>query len=78
MSNKKAINIPEPESVKTPIVDDEVKSQLPEPKGWKILIAMPTAEEKTEGGIIKASTTVKDEEVKQYLRICFKTWTRML
>ena len=61
--NKKAINIPEPESVKTPIVDDEVKSQLPEPKGWKILIAMPTEEEKTEGGIIKASTTVKDEEV---------------
>jgi len=63
MSNKKAIKLPEPESVKTPIVNDEVKSQLPEPKGWKILIAMPTAEEKTEGGIIKASTTVKDEEV---------------
>ena len=40
MSNKKAIKLPEPESVKTPIVNDEVKSQLPEPKGWKILIAM--------------------------------------
>ncbi len=47
MSNKKAIKLPEPESVKTPIVNDEVKSQLPEPKGWKILIAMPTAEEKS-------------------------------
>ena len=34
MSKEKAIKIPE--SVKTPIVDDEVKSQLPEPKGWKI------------------------------------------
>tara|TARA_R110002051_G_scaffold277382_3_gene338682 strand:+ start:42 stop:455 length:414 start_codon:yes stop_codon:yes gene_type:complete len=63
MSKKEAIKMPEPESIVIPKVDDEIKSQLPEPKGWKILIVMPTAEEKTEGGIIKATTTVKDEEV---------------
>ena len=51
------------DNIKVPELTNEAKSQLPEPKGWKILIAMPTAEEKTEGGIIKASTTVKDEEV---------------
>ena len=55
--------IPEPESVKTPKLDKEVKSQLPAPTGWKILIAMPKADEKTEGGIIKATSTVQDEEV---------------
>ena len=63
MSKKEQVNIPEPESVETPIVEEEVKSQLPEPKGWKILIAMPRVDEKTDGGIIKATTTLRDEEV---------------
>ena len=40
MSKKEQVNIPEPESVETPIVEEEIKSQLPEPKGWKILITM--------------------------------------
>ena len=51
--SEEAKKIPEPESVKTPQIDKEVKSQLPVPTGWKILIAMPKADEKTEGGIIK-------------------------
>tara|TARA_R100001082_G_scaffold111146_1_gene93669 strand:- start:2559 stop:2933 length:375 start_codon:yes stop_codon:yes gene_type:complete len=42
---------------------EEVKKQLPDPSGYKILVAMPEVEEKTEGGIVKASTTVRDEEV---------------
>ena len=46
MSKKEQVNIPEPESVETPIVEEEIKSQLPEPKGWKILIAMPRVDEK--------------------------------
>ena len=29
-------------------------SQLPEPKGYKLLIALPEVEETTEGGIIKS------------------------
>ena len=63
MSKKEQVNIPETESVETPIVEEEIKSQLPEPKGWKILIAMPRVDEKTDGGIIKATTTLRDEEV---------------
>ena len=47
----------------TPPIKEDKRKQLPEPKGWKILVAMPQADEKTEGGIIKASQTIKDEEV---------------
>tara|TARA_R100000951_G_scaffold107504_1_gene102945 strand:- start:3549 stop:3947 length:399 start_codon:yes stop_codon:yes gene_type:complete len=38
-------------------------SQLPEPKGFKILIALPNPDEKTEGGIIKAHQTLQVEEI---------------
>jgi co-chaperonin GroES (HSP10) len=38
-------------------------SQLPEPKGYKLLIALPEIDEKTEGGIIKASETIRNETV---------------
>ena len=62
MDKDKKINIPKPESVKKPEPTEEVKSQLPVPKGWKILIAMPEAKETTDGGIIKASQTRVDEE----------------
>ena len=37
--------------------------QLPDPKGYKILIALPEPEESTEGGIIKAAQTLYAEEV---------------
>lgn len=40
--------------------EDKAK-QLPEPKGYKILIALPNPEEKTEGGIIKAQQTIDIE-----------------
>ena len=55
--------IKKPKEVKDPKVSEETKSQLPDPSGWKILVAMPQAEEKTEGGILKATQTIKDEEV---------------
>lgn len=42
---------------------DTKPSQLPEPTGYKILIALPEVEEKTEGGIIKAQETMHLEEV---------------
>jgi len=38
-------------------------SQLPDPKGYKILIALPDPDEKTEGGIIKAKQTLEVEEI---------------
>ena len=63
MSKEALQDIPEPESVKKPPVDKKIRSQLPDPKGWKILVAMPSADEKTKGGILKASSTIKDEEL---------------
>ena len=42
---------------------DTQPSQLPEPTGYKILIALPEVDEKTEGGIIKAQETMHLEEV---------------
>ncbi len=51
------------DNIKVPELTNKAKSQLPEPKGWKILIAMPKTDTKTEGGIIKATSTLKDEEV---------------
>ena len=38
-------------------------SQLPMPRGYKILIALPEREEKTEGGIIKSAKSLQEEEV---------------
>ena len=45
--------------------DEEIRKakQLPVPKGYKLLIALPDIEETTKGGIIKASQTMKVEEV---------------
>ena len=46
-------------------IGDEARNaqQLPDPKGYKILIALPEPEESTEGGIIKAAQTLYAEEV---------------
>lgn len=43
--------------------DEKVASQLPKPSGYKILIALPNPEERTEGGILKASQTLESEEI---------------
>lgn len=42
--------------------EEEKARQLPEPKGWRILIAIPEVEEKTAGGIIKADVTKQVEQ----------------
>ncbi len=56
--NKPAKNIQQ----ETVEAKDKAK-QLPIPKGYKILIALPDIEETTKGGIIKASETRRVEEV---------------
>ena len=38
-------------------------AQLPEPKGYKILIALPEAEETYDSGLVKAKKTMDEEEV---------------
>lgn len=43
--------------------DKEMEDGLPRPCGYKILIALPQAEEAFEGGILKADITRKQEEV---------------
>jgi len=43
--------------------DARTAYQLPEPKGYKILIALPNPDEKTDGGIVKAMQTMHAEEV---------------
>ena len=43
--------------------DARKAQQLPYPKGYKILIALPEPEEATEGGIVKAVQTLQAEEV---------------
>jgi len=56
-------------SVKTEVETNDEKdveskpTQLPEPSGYKLLIALPEVDEKTEGGIIKAQATRQLEEV---------------
>ena len=47
----------------TETVEEKTAKQLPIPKGYKILIALPEPEEQTKGGIIKASQTMQVEEV---------------
>ena len=47
-----------PEEIAVPIA-----KQLPEPSGYRILIALPEADEKTEGVIIKAASLVERESV---------------
>jgi co-chaperonin GroES (HSP10) len=36
---------------------------MPKPQGYKVLIALPDPDEKTDGGIIKARETMHNEEV---------------
>ena len=44
-------------------MEPEKAHQLPKPSGYKILIALPEPEEKTEGGILKAKQTMDLEEL---------------
>jgi len=43
--------------------DPRYASQLPEPKGYKLLIALPEVEEATEGGIIKSVRSQHEESI---------------
>jgi|TARA_R100001163_G_scaffold65560_1_gene63274 co-chaperonin GroES (HSP10) len=60
MKAVKDIKAKESDSIKD---EESVAKQLPEPSGYRILIALPEADEKTEGGIIKAASLVERESV---------------
>ncbi len=38
-------------------------NQLPDPKGYKILIALPDPEKEFDGGILKSNKTLYEEEI---------------
>jgi chaperonin GroES len=44
-----------------PIVDESITTKLPEPSGYRLLIAVPEVEEKTEGGVY-IPDKIKDAE----------------
>ena len=47
----------------TDIKESKKGQQLPVPTGYRILIGLPEVEEKTDGGILKASQTLENEHV---------------
>ena len=46
-----------------PEEESKTASQLPEPKGYKLLIALPEIDETTEGGIIKSVQSQHEESI---------------
>ncbi len=55
MTTLQAEEATDTESVEAEDATERKASQLPEPKGYKMLIALPEVDEKTEGGIIKSA-----------------------
>jgi co-chaperonin GroES (HSP10) len=53
-------------------VEPKTASQLPMPKGYRILIALPDSEEKTAGGIIRPEDLRKREETASILGFVLK------
>jgi co-chaperonin GroES (HSP10) len=50
----------------------EIGDNLPEPKGWKMLIALPKVSSKTEGGIYKPNQAIHLEEVGSIIGLVLK------
>jgi co-chaperonin GroES (HSP10) len=50
-------------------------SQLPEPSGYKLLIALPEIDETTEGGIIKSHTSQHEESISTVVGFVLKVGT---
>jgi co-chaperonin GroES (HSP10) len=51
------------EATVLPETPEQKAKQLPDPSGYRILCAIPEIEEKFEGGIIKADSTLHHEEL---------------
>ena len=62
MTTLQAEEATDTESVEAEDAPQRKASQLPEPKGYKMLIALPEVDEKTEGGIIKPDIVRELEE----------------
>jgi|TARA_R100001163_G_C4974232_1_gene132954 co-chaperonin GroES (HSP10) len=50
----------------------EIGDKLPNPKGWKMLIALPKVSSKTEGGIYKPDQAIHMEEIGSIVGLILK------
>ena len=53
--------------------DSELQAKLPEPKGFKVLIAVPELDVKTEGGVIMPDALKSMEETASIIGFVIKT-----
>jgi len=63
MTTLQAEEATDTKSVEAEDAPERKASQLPEPKGYKMLIALPEVDEKTEGGIIKSAKYQHEETI---------------
>ena len=54
-------------------VEDNLHAKLPEPTGYRLLIALPEIDEKTEGGVIMPDGLRKDESTASIIGFVLKT-----
>lgn len=53
-------------------ISEEVAAKLPEPQGYKLLIAVPEVNSKTEGGVFLPDSRVGDEKVASIIGLVIK------
>ena len=53
-------------------VKDDLHAKLPEPTGYRLLIALPEIDEKTQGGVIMPDGLVKDESTASIIGFVLK------
>ena len=56
-------------------VKEDLHAKLPEPKGYRLLIALPEIDEKTQGGVIMPDGLVKDESTASIIGFVIKMGT---
>ena len=54
------------------VEDEELKAKLPEPSGYRLLIAVPEVSEKTEGGVYMPDQLKKAEETASVIGFVIK------
>lgn len=55
------------------VEDEDVKARLPEPTGYRLLIAIPEVSEKTEGGVYMPDNLKKAEETASIIGFVVKS-----
>jgi co-chaperonin GroES (HSP10) len=53
----------EPVAVNEVISDEEMEQQIPKPVGYRVLIALPTIEDKYDSGLMKSERTLHEEKI---------------